>query len=218
MQYGFKQGTEPAPSPSQVLFVSDAQRGTLSLQVGCNKANRACHSLCQKPPLRLSKFVQRTPGASGGPPSVAATPSPDVPAPGIRHDLHGRAPPRVPTSCRTIRRVLVDSPPGSANFGRRASSSSTDACACKPRPARTALLFGDSGGLLLPYPSSSVSYCAISTIGCHACGQLPAFLVFDFIKQVLPTFCCCRWRGCTHVSGEVAARPTALIQFCVAAC
>ena len=157
-QYGFKQGTELAQSPSQVLFVSDGQRGTLSLQVGCNTINMACHSLRQNPQLTFSKFVQRTPGASAGPPSVAATPSPDVPAPGIRHDLHGRAPPRVPTSCRTIRRVLVDSPPDSANLGRRASSSSTDACACKPRPARTALRFGESAGLLLPCPSSSVSY------------------------------------------------------------
>ena len=80
------------------------------------------------------------------PSSVAPTPSPKVLAPGIRLDGHGKVPPRVPSSCRTIRRVLVESPESSTGWRTRPNSGmSGDARMQAPDAARAALRFGDQG-------------------------------------------------------------------------
>ena len=72
---------------------------------------------------RLAKsIVQRTPlrELRLGDLNLAETPSPDMPAPGIRSNAYGKAPPKVHSSCRTIRRVLVESP--ETNTSSRRSS------------------------------------------------------------------------------------------------
>ncbi len=77
-------------------------------------------------------------------PSVAPTPSPSVLAPGIRLEGQGKAPPRVPSPCRTIRRVLVASPDGSSGWQTRPGSGlSVDMQG--PDMARAALRFGGQG-------------------------------------------------------------------------
>lgn len=58
----------------------------------------------------LLQETKATPGPDSLTPSIAPTPSPGMPAPGLQLNTQGRPPPRVPTSCRTIRRVLINSP------------------------------------------------------------------------------------------------------------